>query len=131
MFLAAYWGRILDVDEALNNTEGTSGNATGPVFAKDGPNKRLDEDDVKTVEINGSVLDGWGLEPLPVARFTMIEETQEYDDDDDDDDDDESELFRQSLENYADFGDENGRNSLDFDDTNDEDDPFSSMDAFQ
>ena len=76
-----------------------------------------DTDEPKTVEINGSVLDGWGLEPLPVARFTMIEETQEYDDDDDDDD--EAELFRQSLENYnVDVGDDV--------------DPFSSLgDAFQ
>jgi len=88
-----------------------------------------DTGEPKTVEINGSVLDGWGLEPLPVARFTMIEETQEYDDDDDDDD--EAELFRQSLETYADFG--GGGDGRDGNvDIGDDVDPFTSLgDAFQ
>lgn len=109
----------MDVNEpsdAINSTQTRTTAATDK-----------DPDDPKTVEINGSVLDGWGLEPLPVARFTMIEETQEYDDDDDDmDDDDEEEMFRQSLENYADFGD-GGRDG----DDDEEGDPYSSMDAFQ
>ena len=48
--------------------------------AKPAPSDESEEP--KAVEINGSVLDGLGLEPLPVARFTMIEETEVGDDDD-------------------------------------------------
>ncbi len=32
-------------------------------------------------------MDGWGLEPCSVARFTMVEVTEDSHDDDDDDDD--------------------------------------------
>ena len=122
--LTAYWGRIIDIndppDDGANATE-----------AKSTPTA-TDPDEPKTVEINGSVLDGWGLEPLPVARFTMIEETQEYDEEDDDDDD-EAEHFRLRLENYADFsvGDDGG-NTSNNESGEDDIDLFSSMDdAFQ
>jgi hypothetical protein len=44
-------------------------------------------------EVKGSVIMGWGLEPLPVALFIMRQVTEvdalDYDDDEDDDDDDE------------------------------------------
>lgn len=119
--LTAYWGRIIDIndppDDGANATE-----------AKGTPTT-TDPDEPKTVEINGSVLDGWGLEPLPVARFTMIEETQEYDEEEDDED--EAETFRLRLENYADFsvGDGGGNNN---ESGEDDIDLFSSMDdAFQ
>ena len=119
--LTAYWGRIIDIndppDDGANATE-----------AKGTPTT-TDPDEPKTVEINGSVLDGWGLEPLPVARFTMIEETQEYDEEDDDED--EAENFRLRLENYADFsvGDGDGNKN---ESGEDDIDLFSSMDdAFQ
>ena len=55
------------------------------------------------VEINGSVMSGWGLEPCSTARFTMIEKTEDdmeyYDDnlEDDDDDDDDIEEYIPNL----------------------------------
>jgi hypothetical protein len=88
--------------------------------AKPAPSDESEEP--KAVEINGSVLDGLGLEPLPVARFTMIEETEVGDDDDLDDDDDEDEIFRQSLEGYGFGASQEGE---------EEDGPISSFDAFQ
>ena len=89
--------------------------------AKPAPSDESEEP--KAVEINGSVLDGLGLEPLPVARFTMIEETEVGDDDDlDDDDDDEDEIFRQSLEGYGFGASQEGEEEID---------PISSFDAFQ
>jgi len=52
-------------------------------------------DEEGRLEVKGSVLVGWGLEPLPVARFIMRETTRQYDDeaalDDNDDDEDEDE----------------------------------------
>ena len=60
---------------------------------------RMDENDpASRLEVRGSVLLGWGLEPLPVARFIMREtetggteqtledeeEEEEYEDDDED-----------------------------------------------
>ena len=44
-----------------------------------------------TLEIEGAVMPGFGLEPVSIGRFTMVEQTEEYDfdwDDDDNDDDD-------------------------------------------
>ena len=88
--------------------------------AKPAPSDESEEP--KAVEINGSVLDGLGLEPLPVARFTMIEETEVGDDDDLDDDDDEDEIFRQSVEGYGFGASQEGE---------EEAGPISSFDAFQ
>ena len=121
----AYWGRIIDINDPSDGGASTT-EANSIPTTTDSKN----HDEPKTVEINGSVLDGWGLEPLPVARFTMIEETQEYDDDDDDDED-EADLFRQSLENYADFSVGNDGGSRNENSDNDID-PFPSLDdAFQ
>lgn len=51
-----------------------------------------DEQEATThLEVEGSVLDGWGLEPIPVGRFIMREATHEEFDEDDDDDDEFSE----------------------------------------
>lgn len=120
----AYWGRIIDINDPSDGGASTTEATSNPKTTDS-----KDHDEPKTVEINGSVLDGWGLEPLPVARFTMIEETQEYDDDDDDED--EADLFRQSLENYADFSVGNDGGSRNENSDNDID-PFPSLDdAFQ
>ncbi len=71
----AYWGKIYEVDvsEREDNID-------------DNP---LDWKGTK-IEINGSVMLGVGLEPCSIARFTMIEKTEDdsYDDEDDDEDDD-------------------------------------------
>lgn len=73
----AYWGKIYNVDS--DSEEGAE-----------------DKDEPKSskIEINGSVMFGVGLEPCSVARFTMIEKTDEEEDveDEDEDDDDLPEL---------------------------------------
>ena len=39
-------------------------------------------------------MDGWGLEPCSVARFTMVEVTEDsHDDDEEDDDEDDGNYF--------------------------------------
>jgi len=74
-----YWGQIykVDVDELEDED----------IVDDD----LLQEKGIR-VEINGSVMSGWGLEPCSTARFTMIEKTEDdmeyYDDNSDDDDDD-------------------------------------------
>lgn len=65
----------------------------GKIYELDGSSveDNIDDDPInwrgKKIEINGSVMDGWGLEPCSVARFTMVEVTEDSHDDDDDDDD--------------------------------------------
>ena len=86
-----YWGKIYDVNESKGAAE----------ISTDSKNegKTIDEKKVK-IEVNGSVMMGWGLEPCAVSRFTMIEKTEEdayydeedYDDEDDDDDEDYDDL---------------------------------------
>lgn len=47
------------------------------------------------LEIRGSILDGWGLKPEPVAWFTMMEKTEDLclkeEEEDDDNDEEEGE----------------------------------------
>jgi hypothetical protein len=86
-----YWGQIYEVDGS--SVEDSI--ETDPMEWKG-----------KRIEINGSVMDGWGLEPCSVASFTMVEVTEdfsEYDDDDDDDDDEEDE--NNNYDDYPDLGD--------------------------
>jgi hypothetical protein len=62
-----------------------------------------DPDKPKRVEVTGSVLDGWGLEPQPVARFIMKEtigddvESLLEDDEDEEDDDDPATALDENL----------------------------------
>lgn len=87
----SYWGRISHMtdDDDDNNQETKSS-------AKD--NNDSDDDnnnDNKRIQVNGSVIVGFGLEPQPVAKFFMREvendaeeeEDEEEEEDDDDDDD--------------------------------------------
>ena len=103
----AYWGRIVKLKSSQDDKE----------------NKDITdllEKKAQQVEVNGSVLDGLGLEPIPVARFTMIEITEDsLDEEDDESDNDEEEGTGSSIF----FTDTSG------DDT--EDDIFSSPDSFQ
>jgi hypothetical protein len=71
----SYWGKIYEVDGAAEEN-----------FIHDEP---IDWKGTR-IEVNGAVMVGIGLEPCSVARFTMIEKTEqdndeEYDDDDLDD----------------------------------------------
>mmetsp|Transcript_13918 Transcript_13918/g.21151 ORF Transcript_13918/g.21151 Transcript_13918/m.21151 type:complete len:582 (+) Transcript_13918:314-2059(+) len=74
----AYWGKIYEVDVAQSED-------------------KIDDDPLNwkgtKIEINGSVMLGVGLEPCSIARFTMIEKTEDdYYDDDEEDDDDEDDI---------------------------------------
>ena len=85
----AYWGEIYEVDTDIQEDS-------------------IDDDPTEwkgtKIEINGSVMQGVGLEPCSIARFTMIEKTEEdYDLDEDDDDDDEEDDFPHSSLDYGAF----------------------------
>ena len=77
----SYWGRISHVDEDISDeNEINEANQQGlPKVEFDGPRR---------LQVKGSVIVGWGLEPQPVGRFIMREELEEeeYDDEDDEDD---------------------------------------------
>ena len=97
----SYWGKIYEVDAAVEEDS-----------INDDP---ADWKGTK-IEINGAVMLGVGLEPCSVARFTMIEKTEEddyeddYDDDDDEDEDD----------NYGNFGEPSADYDMDSEDENDD-----------
>lgn len=109
----AYWGQISEVGKGSDDEESNK---------QDGPSS--EEGEARSVEVNGSVLDGWGLEPTTVAWFTMIEKTDFMEDDEEDIDDDD------------DFGSDGGGSGNYFMDSSSADDDgdgdiFSSPDAFQ
>jgi hypothetical protein len=90
-----YWGTIRfeqqnDDGEQENNEspEATIGDESTSTTISEASN-----DKPERFEVKGSVIMGWGLEPLPVALFIMREVTEldalDYDEDEDDDEDDE------------------------------------------
>ncbi len=95
----AYWGKIRKVTTEVmtNSTRASDHNndndALANVYDVDNDLSGFDEDpSLYRIEVEGSVLDGLGLEPMPVARFLLREidpvGTSTLDDDDDDDDED-------------------------------------------
>jgi hypothetical protein len=70
----SYWGTIYEVDAAVEEDS-----------IEDNP---LEWKGTR-IEVNGAVMVGIGLEPTSVAKFTMIEKTEEdvFDEDQDSDDD--------------------------------------------
>ena len=100
----AYWGKIHKVTTELvtNSTRASDDNDNSNALANayDINNDLIDSDEDPSlfrIEVEGSVLDGLGLEPMPVARFLLREidpvGTSTLDDDDDDDDDDETDTL--------------------------------------
>lgn len=79
-----YWGEISFADEtdSTNDTEEDS-------FAGEETSDEADPVE-RRLQVKGSVIYGWGLEPQPVARFLMTEAEEEEDDDDEEEDDDDS-----------------------------------------
>jgi hypothetical protein len=67
----SYWGKIYEVEKGLGQENQISTDPT-----RDG----------KRIEVNGNVMDGWALEPCSVARFTMVEITEEDEETDEEDD---------------------------------------------
>lgn len=92
----AYWGTITTI--TTNNTKDS--NHSNSVTGSDASHSvkqqsASNDDDNKTsrLEVTGSVLDGWGLEPMPVACFIMRETSSELhivDEDDDEEEDDDA-----------------------------------------
>lgn len=90
----AYWGLISyeyeednkqkDDENGINQEDGTKMERT-----KSGSDETPDNNGDR-IEVKGSVLDGYGLEPLPVASFIMRESTEEelYDDEEEDEEED-------------------------------------------
>lgn len=66
----SYWGKIYEVDAAVDENS-----------IHDDP---CDWKGTR-IEVNGAVMLGIGLEPCSIARFTMIEKTEQDDDEDEDD----------------------------------------------
>ena len=98
----AYWGKIRKVTTELvtNSTHSSDDSSNALANANDINNDLIDFDEDPSlfrIEVEGSVLDGLGLEPMPVARFLLREidpvGTSTLDDDDDDDDDDETDTL--------------------------------------
>ncbi len=79
----SYWGKIYEVDAAV-----------GEDSIEDDPAEWKGT----RIEINGAVMIGVGLEPCSIARFTMIEKTEDDDDIDEDDEDDEDDETRSRLD---------------------------------
>jgi hypothetical protein len=68
----SYWGKIEDIDL----TDGTEDEDGEEITRR------------SRLEIKGTIFVGWGLEPEPVGRFTMVEKINDVDNNDDDEDGD-------------------------------------------
>ena len=86
-----YWGKISYLNhqndgakKSLNEKKSLATNQSSDVSTPD------EDNDASRLSVEGSVIFGYGLEPLPVARFVMTETTAtgEGEDDDDLDEDD-------------------------------------------
>ncbi len=87
-----YWGKISYIEEYRNESE----ERNAPTVDKDSvlPLEENKSDNIsnRRLHVEGSVILGYGLEPLPVARFIMTETTEIQDYLDDDVEDDEEEV---------------------------------------
>ena len=84
----SYWGKIHEVIHKRNRLNENKGEHDATIERK--------------LEIRGSVMFGWGLEPEPVGKFTMIEQTEILDDDDDYDENDSDNFQEYDVNNKGD-----------------------------
>jgi hypothetical protein len=89
-----YWGwtNYVDEDESNEITVPKEKSKSQPAKEGDAPRR---------LQVKGSVIVGWGLEPQPVANFIMREEVDEEDDFDDDAEDDDDPGFKFSMPDDA------------------------------
>jgi len=98
----AYWGSIAyEQVETTNNKQEKDGensmtanlDSSSSSTSSGDVNEGTDEEESR-IEVRGSVLDGWGLEPEPVAKFIMreITEAELYEDEDEDDEDEDTDV---------------------------------------
>ena len=87
----AYWGKIEyedQVDGKDDDDEESDENSITSEARLDKPDAEVDAD--RRLRVKGSVLFGYGLEPLPIGLFVLSEtDSIDLEDDEDDDDDDE------------------------------------------
>jgi hypothetical protein len=91
-----YWGTIHIEQQSDGGEQENKVSPEATTIGDEATSSAMTEasnDKPERLEVKGSVIMGWGLEPMPVALFIMREVTEldalDYDDDDDEDDDDE------------------------------------------
>jgi hypothetical protein len=90
----SYWGTIHFEQQSDSGHESKESPEATTTIGNEASSSTMTEasnDKPERLEVKGSVIMGWGLEPMPVALFIMREVTEldalDYDDEDDDDDD--------------------------------------------
>ena len=83
----SYWGEISYEDE--DGDDNDDNNPTINASSKDEGNDENTDGNSKRLQVKGSVIYGYGLEPIPVARFIMREATEDEIEDDEEDDEEE------------------------------------------
>ena len=85
-----YWGKISYMNDQHHGA--TTSNEKASFDTKESSDVATPENENYTprLSVEGSVIFGYGLEPLPVARFVMTETTTGEDDDDEDLDEDDA-----------------------------------------
>lgn len=104
----SYWGRINHVDEYKMDDDENDDNFD--MYQQQEPREAPTGDSNDTprrLQVKGSVIVGWGLEPQPVGRFIMREELEDEDyDEDEDDEDDDTEIETNVVSQDAPDGDD-------------------------
>ena len=105
----SYWGKISyeeeeEDDDQKRKDSNDSAAATSAKKDENGDKSSTIKDGggappPKRLQVKGSVIYGWGLEPIPVARFIMREATELEMEDDEDDDDDDDDFQPPNLDN--------------------------------
>lgn len=95
----AYWGTIRNAsgEDGDNKQTTASDDADTQVVNEVGDESQASAEKPLRIEVKGSVLDGWGLEPLPVASFIMRETSSELDMVDDDEEEEDEEMDDEAL----------------------------------
>lgn len=86
-----YWGKISYMNDQPHGATSSKENKSFDPKESNNIATPHNENATPRLSVEGSVIFGYGLEPLPVARFVMTETTATGEDDDDDDVDDDDE----------------------------------------
>ena len=97
-----YWGEIsyIEAEEkksAVNDNDDVSDANEETPMENATPLADTNDDEPKRLQVKGSVMYGWGLEPQPVARFIMKESLQ-MDEEDDAEEEEEEDTREEDLE---------------------------------
>jgi hypothetical protein len=94
----SYWGKIYEVEQESDKDSTMNQNIASDPLSWKG----------KRIEVNGNLMEGWALEPCSVAKFTMVEITEEAEDEEDeedeeieeDEDEDDDDILDQSIGDF-------------------------------